>query len=426
MSAWRLGVVLALYLALGIAFATQVPAWQNPDEPAHYNYVRQLAAGTLPVIEPADWDARLVPIPPRLRAVPVERLTYEDHQPPLFYALSLPIFWLSSGDLIALRVFALLLGALSLLFAHQAVVTIFPQQPWLAAFSTAVIGLLPQHLFILSGYNNDALAEVWIAATAWQAVRLLHMSAPPSRAALTLLGVLVGLAFWTKATAYLTLPLALFAAWVAGALPWQRRAQNALHVAIVAGMIGLPWWARNMALYGGLDFLGLQAHNAAVTGQPTTAAWIAQYGLAEVITRGLRTTFQSFWGQFGWMSIPLSERRYQALLVLSLLSAAAFGVWWVQASDRLDRGQRRALNALAWLALLTLVAFAWYNLQFVQHQGRYLYPALLPISLAVALGWSHVLRRWRVLAQQSWLGATLGLAALNVYLLWRVILPEMR
>jgi hypothetical protein len=37
----------------------------------------------------------------------------------------------------------------------------------------------------------------------------------------------------------------------------------------------------------------------------------------------------------------------------------------------------------------------WYNTQFVQHQGRYLFTALVPIGLAVALGWREALRRER-------------------------------
>jgi hypothetical protein len=31
-------------------------------------------------------------------------------------------------------------------------------------------------------------------------------------------------------------------------------------------------------------------------------------------------------------------------------------------------------------------AFLYYNLTFVQHQGRYLFPALVPIALAMAYG----------------------------------------
>ena len=41
-----LALILVLYLGLAALFATLTPAWQAPDEPAHYNYVRYLAEKT--------------------------------------------------------------------------------------------------------------------------------------------------------------------------------------------------------------------------------------------------------------------------------------------------------------------------------------------------------------------------------------------
>ncbi len=405
-------------MLIGGAFATLTPAWQNPDEPAHYNYVAQLASGRLPVVEPTDWDAALVPIPPDARDVPVARYTYEDHQPPLFYALAVPVFWLFNGELLPLRWFALVVGAMGVVGAFFAVCTIFPHRPALAALAASVVALLPQHLAVMAAFNNDALSQGLIALCVWQGARLLAREESPSSREALALGVTVGLAFITKATAYLCLPLAALALWGA------RRAQPRHWLALLAPMllIGAPWWARNIALYGGADFLGLQVHNAIVVGQPTTAEWLAQYGFGGVMSRLLQTTFQSFWGQFGWMSIPLNERLYLALLMITLLTGGLFLRWWWCARQTLHPEQQRALRWLAALVVMTLLAFAWYNAQFVQHQGRYLYPALIPIALAAALGWLHVLGRWE---RQAVFGAVGGFAALDVYLLWRVILPAM-
>jgi hypothetical protein len=50
---------------------------------------------------------------------------------------------------------------------------------------------------------------------------------------------------------------------------------------------------------------------------------------------------------------------------------------------------------LALAVLLTLASYVWYNTNFLQHQGRYLFRALVPLGLAVALGWREVLRRER-------------------------------
>ena len=49
-------VLLLVYLVVGGLYAVNTPDWQAPDEPAHYNYVRQLAGGKWPVIEPGDYD----------------------------------------------------------------------------------------------------------------------------------------------------------------------------------------------------------------------------------------------------------------------------------------------------------------------------------------------------------------------------------
>jgi len=74
------------------------------------------------------------------------------------------------------------------------------------------------------------------------------------------------------------------------------------------------------------------------------------------------------------------------------------------------------------LAVFSVMGFIWYNTQFVQFQGRYLYPALIPAATALALGWHTTLPR---LQRWLWPALTLALAALDVYLLFRVILPQM-
>ena len=82
---------------------------------------------------------------------------------------------------------------------------------------------------------------------------------------------------------------------------------------------------------------------------------------------------------------------------------------------------------LAWALMgLAVLAFIWYNLQFVQHQGRYLFPALIPVATAFALGWSFILSRRENIARWLWLVVLTGLFAFNTYALLRVILPAMQ
>ncbi len=40
-----LALVVLVFLVVGTLYAVYTPAWQAPDEPAHYNYVAQIAGG---------------------------------------------------------------------------------------------------------------------------------------------------------------------------------------------------------------------------------------------------------------------------------------------------------------------------------------------------------------------------------------------
>jgi len=96
------------------------------------------------------------------------------------------------------------------------------------------------------------------------------------------------------------------------------------------------------------------------------------------------TSFHSFWGQFGWMSIPLPERDYRVLIILTL----ACGVGWLVVTFRKSsmgvKGQ-----ALLWLTFGGVLAGDLiYNLKFLQPQGRYLFPALAPIAVFYVCGFA--------------------------------------
>jgi hypothetical protein len=100
------------------------------------------------------------------------------------------------------------------------------------------------------------------------------------------------------------------------------------------------------------------------------------------------------------MGVLLDERLYQALAILSALAVVGFLYWLVRVWRgrlALPAWQRTACGLLVVSGLLTLASYVWYNTQFVQHQGRYLFSALVPIGLAAALGWRQALDRERAL-----------------------------
>ena len=100
---------------------------------------------------------------------------------------------------------------------------------------------------------------------------------------------------------------------------------------------------------------------------------------------------------FGWMSGAMDTRIHQGLGVLTGVTGMGFCLAAV--GQRGEGSEQRATGRLAshhvpmLLALstiLTIGGYLWWNLSFVQHQGRYLFPALIPLGLAAGVGWEKL------------------------------------
>jgi hypothetical protein len=331
-------VIISVYTTIGALYAALTPTWQVPDEPAHYNYVRALAERQgIPVIEPGDYDqaylGRLTTdnFPPELSVEPLE---YEDHQPPLYYLLVTPIYLLFGGAMLPLRLASVAFGVGLLFTAFGALRVIFPRRPELALMATAFIAFIPQHVAMTAGVNNDALAEFVVGATLWALVVYTDCANTARwRERPWLIGLLLAVVLLTKAQAYVVLGVAAAAVairwwregrtwgWAAGQLAW---------MFVTALLLSAPWFIRNGFTYGWRDPLGLARHNAVVIGQPRSVEWLAAYGWGGLLSRLIRTTFQSFWGQFGWMKVVLPARIYQVLALFSALLVAGFVASFVQ------------------------------------------------------------------------------------------------
>ncbi|MFQ3567975.1 MAG: hypothetical protein SNJ59_13365 [Aggregatilineales bacterium] len=485
-----LGLILIVYALLGALYALRTPLWQNPDEPAHFNYIAQVAeSGCCPVIAPGDWDQTY------LRQLTTERfppdlldnltaIQYEDHQPPLYYLTALPAYQIGGGALMAVRAYTLLIGMGVIASAYLFIRILLPVQPHLAFITAGFIALLPQHLAILAAANNDALAglivgfaliaaavllrgaDLWplvfvlagiaaliilqinarmlmvnslegmigTALLAAFAIALVLLRRAPWRLGLPwLLGLIAGIGLLTKlSTAFLAglLPVVLILRWLDDRRQSHTTAGDlaaALALFLMPALaLGAIWWVRNLQVYGPPDFLGLAAHDAVVADQPRTSDMITAWGLGGYLRASLETTFNSFWGQFGWMALPLPRWAYDLISGLLLLVA---GGWAARAialhSGRLAHPRPWQLQVglvLVLVALLAVAQYIYYNLEFFQMQGRYLFPALIPFALAVALG----LDGWRATfwpKLQGWWSAAplLVLAAVNLYVLWRML-----
>ncbi|MFH1486397.1 MAG: hypothetical protein ABIH46_10025, partial [Chloroflexota bacterium] len=263
---WFLWILICAYAILGVSYAARTPTWQAPDEPAHFNYVRNIAEGHgLPILQKGDYDSdyleklKAAKFP---REMSIDSIRYESHQPPLYYILASPLYLVSrhlpiEGQVLVLRLFSVFMGCLLLLVAYAAARQVFPQTSLISLGVPAFIALLPQHIAMSAAVNNDTLAELMVSAI----LLLIVGELSPSRKrghgqtlrSTFLLGLLLGLALLTKATAYTSLVLIPAGLWLAsGSRPdkadWGL-GKRFLLIGAVAAVVAGWWFVRNIFVY---------------------------------------------------------------------------------------------------------------------------------------------------------------------------------
>ncbi|MGE3269296.1 MAG: hypothetical protein AB7P40_11140 [Chloroflexota bacterium] len=391
--------ILLAYGYIAVGYARGTPRWNNPDEPAHVNYVRQVATtGTLPVLTEGDWDSEVLS---RLTTAWFPNddepagIRYEGHQPPLYYLLAAPVHRLSlalglplNRQILALRFFSILLGSVAVVAAFVVTREAAPNRPVLAVLTAATVAFVPMNTAILAAVNNDALATALSAVTLAALMVGLRRNFSDRWAAG--LGLLIGALVLTKLTVYVFVPLILFTLLLAGrpqtwTVQGWLRALRWPAIAAGVGLLVCGWWiVRNMSMYGLLDPLAMTRHDQIVVGQPR---WTV-YDL-ESLDFFFRILFRSFWGMFGWMGVVLDDGFYILYLVLTVLGIVGVEIGWLARTPL----RLKHCGLLTWAALLVFGEVAYYNLTFIQPQGRYLFPALVPVALFLSSGWLQLAER---------------------------------
>ena len=407
-----LAIGLVAYAVLAYGYITLTPIWQNPDEPAHVNYVAFVAqTGGLPELRQGDWDLALLE---RLKTGAlqpgdsVDSIRYESWQPPLFYVLAAPIYRLGSAEPAAvvarLRTFDAVLGALTLIIAYAVAREVLPL-PLAAAVPLTMVGV-PMFVAVSSAVSADPLANLLSAGMLLLLSRRLCRPASDRTAWSLMTGGILGLGLLTKLALAIFVPLALIVVVARSSRPLREAAATFG----VAGLLALPWLAHQVTTYGWADPLALARHAAVVSDQERFPGVSLDY-VADFAT----ITFHSFWAQFGWMAIVAPQRLYVIWGVVSTL--AVLGLLVDRRWLRLPRWQL-ALGSVA----AAFAAYVGYNLAFVQFQGRYLFPALVPIAMLLVGGWARLVPNDRAKPLATLLVA-LTLVALNGYTLMRVLVP---
>jgi hypothetical protein len=113
----------------------------------------------------------------------------------------------------------------------------------------------------------------------------------------------------------------------------------------------------------------------------------------------LRTLFESFWGRFGWMSIPLPPFWYRVIALITVIALGGLIAFWVKVIRKpwLFSRQERSAIALMMMAAasaLLLVMLGMIRVRTIVPealpQGRYLFPVIIPLAFLFMLGLREV------------------------------------
>ena len=417
--------VVVLYLFLACVYAVAIPAGKGPDETAHLRYVSWLADHhTLPVFAAVDPGA-----------------DYEFHQPPLYYALALPVYLAAGGEPRTggqgVRFFTAMIGLLLVYLTFALGRALVPERPWAAVGAAGVVGLLPMQVHLATTVGNDVLTEVLVAAALLLLIRHLQAAAQtdresdaraPGAATIAGAGILAGLGLLTKSISIVMLPVIWLGSWLAarhgGTFAWRRLGRDLLLATALAAALGGWWLARNQVLYG--DLLGQRAFVSAFEDRPSPQWYMARYHvpLPFYLIQVTLLTCASALGMFG----PVRGNQFVFfpvwvyVLVGLLALFGAIGFLRHLRRTRLNEWQRQGWWLCLALFVLLAVGFVRFNFSFFQAQARYLFPALPAAALALALGLEEFVPvRWRAAAM---IALPLALAALSLTMLPLWIVPQ--
>jgi hypothetical protein len=304
------------------------------------------------------------------------------------------------------------------------------------ARATALLAgaFIPQVSFIGGYVNSDAFSIAAGAAVVYLTVRIL-VQGPFPRMALYA-GLALGLLAWARPN-FVLLVIPFSVVWAYAMLSvWRKDTpRQAIRYSIAAVglalLIGSWWYLRNLHLYG--DAFGLSTMKEAFDALAPLRQTRADQGdtftnLIFVDPVWWRSTFRSFFGVFGYMSVFLSDRIYLAIRFVLIAAGAGLVIALYKAFSTYGRRLWGWGESWAWLLLaLTLAGAvlmsAWTSLyNDFQPQGRYLYPALVPAILLAAQG-LHSLWDNRIYQQTVPIFVGGGLVLLNLHSLLFVLVP---
>lgn len=401
--------ILPLYFLLtAVLYALIVPVFEAPDENSHLEHINYIAI---------NWKS-----PNAL--VPEERVPGEGLQPPIYYytaAILVRIFagtegihldvipdtsstrfggsrntnrlfvskatvFHDAGSRIAfyiLRIVSALTGYITIIIGIR-ILSEARVDSSIRVIAIGFISLLPQFAFMSSVINNDALSHLMTSLTALYLLRIYRN--PAQMTSYFMAGSWFGLGLSIKFYSAFLLPAIILLALVQVFRYNFKRIiilKNCLLMGTISAVLSAPLWVRNLLYYGDVF------STAAIDLENSSPGGYQEFATPIYWIRFWRRLIVSFYATFGWMNGRLPA--VFNLVILILFLGAILGVVLVL---RKKSEARTSISLPLMLVICNLGGVVYFNLRYIQSQGRYLFPTLIMIGLLVATGWTALKERF--------------------------------
>lgn len=452
--------LLALTFVSGVFWAAVIPLWQIPDEPAHFGYIQDLGerASLLPedkyfpaevhtvfrqtrlaalpfhpeTTQPFQSNSRDGPQEEAIKELPrslrVERNTTEENAAksyPSGYYLPASLVYrlLSSEDvftiMFGLRIFSAFLTTLTVLFIYLTLKRFFRDEATAKA-TVLIIALSPMYIYMGMAVNVDVLVGLFFSVYLYLLTRAFTDGLSPRLNLLLALTAALGL--WVKQTFLLAIPFYLI---LLVFLSFRRT------LTPTRSLVPLLIFFATIAIFDGWLYLGdfirtsPDVPGATAIQERSVSGFLKHFQDYWPLYRFYG--FDSFWGNFGWLDTPLSQRMYDYLRWGSAAAAGGLVIHLIRSvfSRNID------VLALFYVSLSVTFVFSFLLVSYLSLtngqgwnlQGRYFFPMIGPIIALLVLGATSFFKA-RPYKGALLLAVVVGMALFHADVLFRYVIPR--